>query len=125
MFTIADSTLQVHDEDSGIPWDFMGSTEHENWQVLYKNASKFMLANWEFKSLSVGSRNVMEEVQHMDGPFHWDTCQSPTCTTHDIYLLDAAKTTAGPDVMWSSTTSWLGAGMASLLVQVYGLISPL
>ena len=121
-FGTADGVFRVRSNHNvGNLWNLMGDTERHNWQTLRDRAVKLTLANWEFKSLSVGSEPVMQEVQRLEGSFQWEVCNE--CRDHPHHISVAASTTLGPgpDAMWSSTVTWL-EGMRSFPVQVYGLI---
>ena len=117
---VADGVLRVWNVDvKDDLWDLMDDTKRHNWQLLSNNAVKHTLANWEFESLSVGSKPVMDEVKRLEGSFQWaayDKCQS-----HSNHLSAAASVALGPDAMWSSTATWL-EGMRSFLARVFGLI---
>jgi hypothetical protein len=112
---IADGVLKVreHTRNNNL-WSVIGNTERANWQLLHDKTTKFTLANWEFKSLSVGSDDVMDIVYNMalGGSFRWDTCHGG-CSNHSKFITDAASDTFGQDAMWSSTATWLGDGMTS------------
>ena len=69
----------------------MESMESETRRVFkYLRASDATLATWEFKSLSVGSKEVMAAVLALDD-YPWVTCDDRLCPKHHAKLRKTAK----------------------------------